>query len=56
MALEIGKHGHKIVVNYFSASSQPEAEAVVEEIKASGGDAIALECDSKYQISHMLYL
>jgi len=46
MALEIGKHGHKIVVNYFSASSKPEADAVVEEIKASGGVAIALECDT----------
>lgn len=35
--------GAKVVVNY--ARSSKSAEAVVEEIKAKGGDAIALQAD-----------
>lgn len=40
-ALELGKAGCKVVVNY-AASSGP-AEAVVAELKALGADAIAVQ-------------
>ena len=45
IAKEIGKFGHKIVVNY--AGSEDKALEVVEEIKKSGGDAIAGQADCK---------
>lgn len=45
MALEIGKYGHKIVVVYYTGLKD-EGEGVVEEVKALGGDAVALECDT----------
>jgi len=43
IALSLGAEGHKIVVNY--AASEGPAQAVVEEIKAAGGDAIAIKAD-----------
>ena len=45
IALELGKQGQKVVVNY--AGSEDKALAVVEEIKAAGGDAIAVQGDCK---------
>lgn len=45
IALELGKQGQKVVVNY--AGSEDKALAVVEEIKAAGGDAIAVQADCK---------
>lgn len=47
IALELGKAGQKVVVNYVSDGSKESAEATVEEIKALGGDAIAVQADSK---------
>jgi short chain dehydrogenase len=47
IALDLGAHGQKVVVNYVSDSSKAGAEATVEEIKALGGDAIAVQADSK---------
>ena len=47
VALEIGKYQQKVVINYVSDGSKGSAEEVVEEIKAMGGDAIAVQCDSK---------
>lgn len=41
IALELGKHGCNVVVNY--TSSADAAEQVVSTIKASGGDAIAIK-------------
>lgn len=41
IALELGKSGCKVVINY--ASSSEAAEAVVAEVKSSGGDAIAIQ-------------
>jgi 3-oxoacyl-[acyl-carrier protein] reductase len=43
IALELGKQGQKVVVNY--AGSQGAAEEVVEEIKKLGGDAIAVQAN-----------
>jgi len=46
IALEIGKAGQKVVVNYVSDGSKGAAEDTVAEIKALGGDAIAIQADS----------
>ncbi|KAL7476912.1 hypothetical protein ACHAW6_002739 [Cyclotella cf. meneghiniana] len=43
IATDLGSHGHKIVVNY--AGSEAKALEVVETIKKSGGDAIAVQAD-----------
>lgn len=46
IAMEMGKHQQKVVVNYISDSSKESAEQTVEEIKKMGGDAIAIQADS----------
>jgi len=46
IALDIGKAGQKVVINYVSDGSKESAESVVEEIKAAGGDAVAVQADS----------
>mmetsp|Transcript_107274 Transcript_107274/g.308610 ORF Transcript_107274/g.308610 Transcript_107274/m.308610 type:complete len:288 (-) Transcript_107274:66-929(-) len=46
IALDIGKAGQKVVINYVSDSSKASAEEVVQEIKAAGGDAVAIQADS----------
>jgi len=46
IALDIGKAGQKVVVNYVSDGSKESAEEVVKEIKAAGGDAVAIQADS----------
>eukprot|EP00550_Attheya_septentrionalis_P004762 CAMPEP_0198292330 /NCGR_PEP_ID=MMETSP1449-20131203/11620_1 /TAXON_ID=420275 /ORGANISM="Attheya septentrionalis, Strain CCMP2084" /LENGTH=294 /DNA_ID=CAMNT_0043991295 /DNA_START=33 /DNA_END=917 /DNA_ORIENTATION=- len=43
IALEMGKQGQKVVVNY--AGSEAAALDVCEQIKALGGDAIAVQAD-----------
>jgi 3-oxoacyl-[acyl-carrier protein] reductase len=45
IALELGKQGQKVVVNY--AGSEAKALEVVEQIKAAGGDAIAVQANCK---------
>jgi 3-oxoacyl-[acyl-carrier protein] reductase len=45
IATDLGSHGHKVVVNY--AGNEAKALEVVETIKASGGDAIAVKADCK---------
>jgi len=54
IALDLGKAGNKIVVNY--AASEGPALAVVEEIKEAGGDAIAIkaDCSNPDEISAMM--
>jgi hypothetical protein len=47
IALDIGSQGHKIVVNYVSDSSKESADQTVQEIKAAGGDAVAIQADCK---------
>lgn len=47
IALDLGAHQQKVVVNYVSEGSKAGAEATVEEIKALGGDAICVQADSK---------
>lgn len=42
-ALELARHGAKVVVNY--ARSEDSAAAIVAEIVAAGGDAIAISAD-----------
>eukprot|EP00985_Skeletonema_marinoi_P002210 scaffold896_cov208-Skeletonema_marinoi.AAC.1 len=49
IALELGKQGQKVVVNY--AGSEDKALEVVEQIKAAGGDAIAVQADCSDQKS-----
>jgi len=46
IALDLGQQGQKVVVNYVSDGSSEAAAATVEEIKAAGGDAIAIQADS----------
>lgn len=46
IALELGKAGQKVVVNY--AGSEDKANEVVEAIKAAGGDAIAVQANCKF--------
>ena len=43
IALELGKAGQKVVVNY--AGSEDKAKEVVEAVKAAGGDAIAVQAN-----------
>lgn len=43
IALELGKSGQKVIVNY--AASEGPANEVVEEIKSLGGEAIAVKAD-----------
>jgi 3-oxoacyl-[acyl-carrier protein] reductase len=43
IALELGKSGCKVIVNY--AGSEARALEVVEEIKQLGGDAVAIQAD-----------
>ena len=47
VALEMGKHKQKVVINYVSDGSKASAEEVVKEIQELGGDAIAVQADSK---------
>lgn len=47
IALDIGSHGHKMIINYVSDGSKESADATVEAIKASGGDAVAIQADCK---------
>jgi hypothetical protein len=47
IALEIGAQGQKMIINYVSDSSKEQADATVEEIKAAGGDAVAIQADSE---------
>jgi short chain dehydrogenase len=47
IALDLGKAGQKVIVNYVSDGSKEGADATVAEIKALGGDAIAVQADSK---------
>lgn len=46
IATDIGSHGHKIIINYVSDGSKESADATVAEIKAAGGDAVAIQADS----------
>ena len=46
IAIELGKAGQKVVVNY--AGSKDKAEEVVEAVKAAGGDAIAVQANCKF--------
>lgn len=46
IALDLGQKGQKVVINYVSDSSKESADATVAEIKAAGGDAIAVQADS----------
>jgi 3-oxoacyl-[acyl-carrier protein] reductase len=48
IALELGQHGQKVVINYVSDGSKGAAEATVAEVKALGGDAIAVQADSTF--------
>ena len=43
IALELGRHGHAVVVNYLQSTQA--AEAVVAEIAAGGGTAVAVRGD-----------
>jgi len=46
IATDIGAAGHKVIINYVSDGSKEAAEETVAEIKASGGDAVAIQADS----------
>jgi len=46
IALELGKEGQKVIVNYISDGSKEQADETVAEIKGLGGDAFAIQADS----------
>jgi 3-oxoacyl-[acyl-carrier protein] reductase len=54
IATDLGSHGHKIVVNY--AGSEAKALEVVETIKKSGGDAIAVQADCKHCVFSLIII
>lgn len=47
IALDLGKAGQKVVINYVSDGSKEAAESTVSEIKELGGDAVAIKADSE---------
>lgn len=46
IALELGKNGQKVVINYVSDGSKDAAAETCKEIEALGGEAIAVQADS----------
>ncbi|MEG1256290.1 3-oxoacyl-[acyl-carrier-protein] reductase [Clostridium sp.] len=53
IALEFGRNGANVIINY--VSSEIEAKKVAEEIKNLGGDAILVKCDvSKFDEGKIL--
>jgi 3-oxoacyl-[acyl-carrier protein] reductase len=50
IALDLGHAGQKVIINFVSDGSKTGAEEVVEEIKAAGGDAVAIQADSELLI------
>ena len=45
IALELGRRGATTIINYRNSDNLERAQKVVEEIKESGGSAVAMECD-----------
>ena len=50
IALDIGKAGQKVVINYVSDGSKDAAEQTVKEIEEAGGQALAIQADSKLDV------
>jgi short chain dehydrogenase len=50
IALDLGAHGQRVVVNYVSDGSKESAEATVKEIEQLGGEAMAVQADSTYAL------
>jgi len=46
IALELGKHKQKVIINYNSDGSKESAEETVQQIKDLGGDAIAVQANT----------
>ena len=54
IALELGKTGCRVVINY--ASSSGAADEVVGQIKSEGGEAVAIQADcSKFEDVEKLF-
>lgn len=53
MAVELGRYGAKVVINY--TNSRESAEKVVTEIKSLGSDAVAFQADVR-QVSQTVKL
>lgn len=51
IAVELGKYGQKVIVNYMSEGSTGAAEETVKMVKEAGGDAIAIMGDGKLMLS-----
>ena len=52
IAVDLGKQGQKVVVNY--AGSTDAANETVEMVKAAGGDAIAIQANCKLELQKSL--
>ena len=50
IALDLAKKGQKLVINYVSDGSKDAAEATCKEIEELGGEAVAVQADSKYSL------
>mmetsp|Transcript_4463 Transcript_4463/g.9956 ORF Transcript_4463/g.9956 Transcript_4463/m.9956 type:complete len:298 (+) Transcript_4463:100-993(+) len=46
IALELGKAGQKVVINYVSDSSKESADATIKEIEEAGGEGFAVQADT----------
>eukprot|EP00934_Nitzschia_sp_Nitz4_P005144 Nitzschia sp. Nitz4//scaffold44_size153857//120391//122089//NITZ4_002741-RA/size153857-snap-gene-0.197-mRNA-1//1//CDS//3329552217//5134//frame0 len=46
IAWDIGKEGHKMIINYVSERSKASADEMVAKIKDAGGDAVAIQADT----------
>eukprot|EP00526_Cylindrotheca_closterium_P014170 CAMPEP_0113643032 /NCGR_PEP_ID=MMETSP0017_2-20120614/22613_1 /TAXON_ID=2856 /ORGANISM="Cylindrotheca closterium" /LENGTH=344 /DNA_ID=CAMNT_0000554499 /DNA_START=237 /DNA_END=1275 /DNA_ORIENTATION=+ /assembly_acc=CAM_ASM_000147 len=55
IAVHLGEKGQKVVVNYVSDGSADAAAATVEEIKAAGGDAVALKAAVTSDLFDMIF-
>lgn len=53
IAVELGKQGQKVIVNY--AGSEAAAHETVDMIKAAGGDAVAIQANCKYYHSSPIH-
>ena len=51
IALDLGKAGQKVIINYVSEGSKDAAEETVKQIKDLGGDAVAIRADSTYKVT-----
>lgn len=56
IALEMGRAGQKVIVNYVSDGSKESAEATCAEIEEAGGEAVAIQADSTFPLAFAIFM